>query len=669
LRTRRYGGGIWIGLLACCGNLAAGAATPPSIPEFASRPHIEGATISPDGHLVAFIETRAGKALAVVAARGAGNPPSRIVLAEPDSFTMRWCRWATDTRLLCGFYGIAKGRDLYPITRLVAVDADGKNMRVLIQNALQAQGQFQDRIVNWHPGKPDTVLIEADERFSDSQLASGMQVIGNVGTHAYPAVFELNVVTGALKVREHAREPFRGWVTDAHGDVRLGYGFGGKTVSYYARLEGESEWRRLAKFEVFTRDNAFDPIAISADEPNRAYAFGKIEGRKALWLIDLTDQRDPELVFENPRGDVGNPLFAQDGRLLGVHYDTGYPLVYYIDARTKEIMRAMEGLYPGKTVDIVDSTVDADVYVLHTSSDIDAGSYVLLDTKTNQVTTIARAYPDRDLSTLAPMVATSYAARDGKSIPAYLSLPRGPAPTHLPLIVLPHGGPIARDYWGYWFLREFLLSRGYAVLQMNFRGSGGYGDDWFYAAHQDWGGLTYDDVIDGTRWAIKQGIADPNRVCIVGWSFGGYLALLGAQRDGDLFRCAVDIAGPSDLALLIEEGHQWLGSEVIKQQIGTDPEKLKRDSPRLHAAEFRVPVLIVQGDQDWNVPIAQSEAIDAALKRAGKPHRFVVLPGADHQIAREQDRATLLSEVADFLDANLPSAPVASPSAAPSGSP
>jgi len=642
------------------------AAAAPSIAEFAARPHILGASISPDGHYLAFIETVEGKAVAMVATRGAAaGPAPRVVLAEPKDFDMRWCRWATNTRLLCGFYGISTSRGLYPVSRLVAVDADAKNMRVLIQDSLQAQGQFQDRIVNWHPGIPDTVLIEADERFTEAELASATQIIGNVGTHAFPAVFALNVVTGALTLRQHAREPIRSWVTDVHGDVRLGYGFSGKTYSYYARLEGNGEWRRLAKFEAFTHENSFEPIAISADEPDRAYALGKIEGRKALWLIDLTDRQDPTLVFENPRGDVGSPFFAPDGRLLGVHYDTGYPLVYYTDPGTKELMRAVEGLYPGKIVDILDATSAADAYVLHTYSDIDAGGYVLLDTIANKASTIGVAYPKRDVSSLAPMVATSYAARDGKSIPAYLSLPRGVAPTHLPLIVLPHGGPIARDFWGYWFLREFLVSRGFAVLQMNFRGSGGYGDDWFYAAHQDWGGLTYDDVVDGTRWAIQQGVADPSRVCIVGWSFGGYLALLGAQRNGDLFRCAVDIAGPSDLAMLIDEGHHWIGSEVIKQQIGTDTEKLRRDSPRLHADEFRVPVLIVQGDQDWNVPIAQSEAIDAALKRAGKPHRFVVLPGADHQIAHEKDRATLLSEIDDFLGAQLAPGPGGTVAASP----
>jgi dipeptidyl aminopeptidase/acylaminoacyl peptidase len=228
------------------------------------------------------------------------------------------------------------------------------------------------------------------------------------------------------------------------------------------------------------------------------------------------------------------------------------------------------------------------------------------------------------------------------------------------LIVMPHGGPIARDVWGYFFLRQFLVSRGYAVLQMNFRGSSGYGSDWFFAAHQDWGGLTYDDVVDGARWAIQQGIADSEQVCIVGWSFGGYLALLGAQRNPELFKCAVDIAGVSDLPLLIEEGYQWMrGAAYRKKQLGTDTDKLKRDSPRLHAADFNVPLLMLHGKRDFQVPFEQSDVMDAALKRAGKPHRLVVVPNADHQFSDEKDRATLLRETEAFLADHLPAAAAA----------
>jgi dipeptidyl aminopeptidase/acylaminoacyl peptidase len=469
-------------------------------------------------------------------------------------------------------------------------------------------------------------------------------------------VFELNVVTGALKMRQPARAPIRHWIADNHGQVRLGWGLSGATISHYARLDGEHEWRRLTKFEVFSRDNHFDPIAISGEEANKAYAYGSSEGRKALWLIDLTDKEDPSLVFAHPAVDEGRPLIARDGRLLGIHYDTGYPMMYYTDERIEALNRSVKELVPGKYSSLGESTRDENVFIVRSYSDLEPSSFRVFDVGRHSMLSLGSAYPDRDASTFAPMRSISYPARDGTPIPAFLSTPPGKA-ADLPLIVMPHGGPIARDSWGYFFLREFLVSRGYAVLQMNFRGSSGYGDDWFFAAHQDWGGLTYDDVVDGTKWAIQQKIADPRRVCIVGWSFGGYLALLGAQRNADLFRCSVDIAGVSDLGLLIDEGHNWLSSEWIKKQIGTDPAKLKLNSPRIHAAEFDVPLLMLHGDSDAQVPFEQSEEMHSALKRAGKAHRFVAVPDADHQFSAEKDRATLLRELEAFLADHLGAIP------------
>jgi dienelactone hydrolase len=643
-----------LGLLYC---LAAGAGMAPSIEEFAARPHIEHATISPDGRYLAVIQTQDGRAAAIVIDRSSTHASRRqVVMGEPDQFRMTWCRWATDTRLLCSFLGMNKHNFVYAVTRLAGVDADGKNMHVLIQGNESAQGQFQDRIINWNPGPKDTVLIEADEGLSQSQISSGAQVYGNVGTHALPAVFELNVVTGGLKMRQPSRAPIRHWIVDKRGQVRLGWGFSGTTISCYARLDGDSEWRRLTKFEVFTRDNHFDPIAISGEQANKAYAYGPSEGRKALWLIDLTDKEDPSLVFAHPAVDVGRPFIARDGRLLGVHYDTGYPMMYYTDERIEALNRSLKELVPGKYSSLGESTRDENVFVVRSYSDLEPPSFRVLDVERHSMLSLGSAYPDRDLSTLAPMRSISYPARDRTSIPAYLSTPLGKS-ANLPLIVMPHGGPIARDSWGYFFLREFLVSRGYAVLQMNFRGSSGYGDDWFFAAHQDWGGLTYDDVVDGARWAIEQKIADPRRVCIVGWSFGGYLALLGAQRNADLFRCSVDIAGVSDLGLLIDEGHNWLSSESIKKQIGTDAAKLKLNSPRMHAAEFDVPLLMLHGDSDAQVPFEQSEAMHSVLKHAGKAHRFVAVPNADHQFSAEKDRVTMLREIEAFLAEHLGASP------------
>lgn len=505
------------------------------------------------------------------------------------------------------------------------------------------------------------MLIEADEGLSQSQISSGAQVYGNVGTHAEPAVFALNVVTGSMTMREHARPPICHWIADKRGRVRLGWGLSGTTISYYAYLDGEREWRRLTKFQVFTRDNHFDPVAISGEEADKAYAYASSDGRRALWLIDLTDKDDPVLVFSHPAVDVGRPSIARDGRLLGVHYETGYPMMYYTDDRMDELNHFFKERLPGSFTTVSDSTRDENVFVVRSYSDLEPPSFHVLDVGRHIMLSLGPAYPDRDLSGFASMRSVSYPARDGTPIPAYLSTPPGKT-ADLPLIVMPHGGPIARDSWGYFFLREFLVSQGYAVLQMNFRGSAGYGDDWFFAAHQDWGGLTYDDVVDGTKWAIGQKIADPRRVCIVGWSFGGYLALLGAQRNADLFRCSVDIAGVSDLGLLIDEGHNWVISDVVKKQIGTDPAKLKLNSPRIHAAEFGVPLLMLHGDSDAQVPFEQSDEMHSALKRAGKPHRFVAVPDADHSFSAEKSRVILLREIQTFLAEHL-GAPTAEPTA------
>jgi dipeptidyl aminopeptidase/acylaminoacyl peptidase len=647
--------------------MASHAASPPSIEDFASRSQVEQVSISPDGRYLALIETRDGKGFVVTADRQAGK--DRVLhplFVEPEQFLLTWCHWATKTRLLCGLRAITSERGyLFPVTRLVAVDADGKNMRVLLQNSREVQGQFEDEIINWNPGPADTVLVEADEGLSASELAANVQVYGNVGTHGLPAVFELNVVTGRLSMRQHARDPIRHWVTDQRGQVRLGAGYSEGTVTFWVHLEGDSNWRRMTKFEVFSREKHFTPLAISAEDPNQAYAIGPSEGHAALWLIDLKDKDEPKLLFSHPLVDVTHPILARDSRFVGARYDNGYPMMYYADGHIEAMMRGFQKLNPAQFSTIEESSLEDKTLLIRTVSDIDSSKFWVLDGDTHQVSKVGAGYPERDTATLAAMRPISYPARDGTLIPAYLSTPPGQPAMRLPLIVMPHGGPIARDTWGYFFLRQFLVSRGYAVLQMNFRGSSGYGDDWFFAAHQDWGGLTYDDVVDGAKWAIQQGITERGRVCIVGWSFGGYLALVGAQRDPGLFHCAVDIAGVSDLPMLIDEGHDWMaGADFRKRQLGTNKEKLKRDSPRLHAAEFTVPLLILHGKRDFQVPFEQSDTLATALTRAGKPHRFVVVPDADHQFSAVKDRAVLLKETEAFLGEHLPVAAPAAPESA-----
>jgi dipeptidyl aminopeptidase/acylaminoacyl peptidase len=427
-----------------------------------------------------------------------------------------------------------------------------------------------------------------------------------------------------------------------------------KTTKYFSRDANSAGWHELLKYDAFSDASATlaKPVAIDSTNPQRAYAVGAADGRDALWSIDLTDKEPPRLVFSHPLADV-QPVFAKDGRLLGVFYETDLPHMFYTDAHASLVATALKKALPNKLLALVDSTADEKTFVVRASSDVDEGSYYIFDTAAGSLVAIGRAYPDLDPVKLARMQTISYPASDGTVIPGYLTVPVGQRAERLPLVVMPHGGPIARDSWDFFFLREFLTDRGYAVLQMNFRGSDGYGNKWYADAHQDWGGLTYSDIADGARWAIKSGIADPKRVCIVGWSFGGYAALLGAVRDSAMYRCAASIAGVSDLSLMLQEESNYTNSAFAREQVGTKVEKLRADSPRRHADDVKIPILMVHGDRDPQAYYEQSEAMAKALKKAGKPFEFITLKNADHQIAVPQDRLKLLTAVETFLLQNL----------------
>jgi len=621
---------------------------------------MRGLTLSPDGRYVSWIATVAGVPAVLVKDLSAPQAPTSLVMTGPRDYKwyIDWCRWATERRLLCGITVPIHDTHqdfIYHASRLAAVDADGKNLQALLKDsaAISGEGQLQDQIIDWTPGKPDTVIVLAQKSLIGQMVGFG----GAIGNYVdeFPSLFELNVVSGNIHPVMEGHAPLRQYLTDHHGQPRLGWGLfeNSRQIQYDARDPLTGKWHPLLKYEAFATEHVLKPIAVCVDHPDCAYAIGSSEGREALWRLDLTGENEPVLEYAHPTVDVEAPLFAHDGRLVGVRYETNLPFVYYTDPKWKEVARGLEKVLPNTFIDILDAARDEQRFLVRASSDVDAGTFYLADLNQHRVTRIGTSHPDLDPAKLAHMESISYPAQDGTSIPGYLTAPPGVRAEHLPLIVMPHGGPFARDSWEYDFLREFLASRGYAVLQMNFRGSAGYGDKWYTDAHQDWGGLTYSDVVDGARWAVKQGIADPGRVCIVGWSFGGYAALLGATRNSDLFRCSVAIAGVSDLSLLEKQEANFISGAISREQIGTDSAKLKADSPRNFAANINIPLLMIHGDNDAQVNIEQSIAMDRALTKAQKAHEFILIKGAEHSMSRESDRTTLLSAIDKFLAANL----------------
>jgi dipeptidyl aminopeptidase/acylaminoacyl peptidase len=619
--------------------------------------------ISPDGHYLSMLALRSDRRVALVADL-TGHDPARMVLSSDlnQATDLSWCHFANDTRLVCGIREMTTSPNgiVYISTRLIAVDADGKNSLVLMQdqstNPGMSQGQLQDNVVDWAPGKPNTILVASPEIQVDAKMRALMRSGGgSLGAQysEFPAVYEVDIVTGTMTLRLHAQQPIRHILTDGHGEARFGWGYQDRStqIEYYVRPNASQGWRLLQKSDFSSA--RLDPAAICPDNPDCAYAFGQIEGRNALWRMDLTGVTPPKIGFSHPAVDVQSAVLDNNQRLIGVTYETDRPFFYATDPKIEAILDAVKPVLPDAYISVVSMTRDDRWYVFRTTSDIDPGSYYLYDSQKGALRRIATGFPDLDIKSQGRMQSISYPAQDGTSIPGYLTVPPGKRAESLPLVVLPHDGPETRDHWEFSFLRSFLVSRGYAVLQMNFRGSSGYGNNWRAAASQDWSGLPLSDVTDGVRWAINQGIADPKRVCILGWGFGGYVALLSAERYGDLYRCAASIAGVSDLSLLEEEQHIFASSAMSERRIGTNRSKLEQDSPSAHAGAVAMPVLMIHGDKDAEINVGQSQAMDTALKIAGKAHEFIMIRGADHQMTRVSDRLAVLNALDQFLGQHL----------------
>lgn len=544
---------------------------------------------------------------------------------------MDWCRFKTDQRILCGFRSdyIDDWARLIVSTRLVALDADGRNNReLLVRGGGSTQSQFADRIVSMQDDDPDGVLVEVDE-----------------DRNGYPSVLRVDVNTGLTRPHTGGMKPIR----NSRGPrgqraARVGIRRHEHLLVRPGR-EGRP-WRELERYRAFAGDSvAFVGFGV---RPNELYVRRSHEGREALWLVDFDDRENPKPLFSHPSVDVDGPVMWND-RLVGVAYDGDRPEIHFLDGDARSLFAVLQRIVPGTFPEILDQTKD--------------GSRLLVRARPTASSicwwTAPRAR--RPSCEFLPGPRRQRARGD-----EFHQLPRarrhedpglpdaaaGSEARNLP-VVMPHGGPIARDVWGFDFLQQFLVSRGYAVLQMEFRGSAGYGDAWYHAAHQDWGGLTYDDVVDGVRWAIERKVADPQRIAIVGWSFGGYVALLGAARDSDLFRCAVSIAGISDLGRLLSFASNYVNSSIAREQIGTERDALRDNSPRRLVEGVRIPVLMFHGTLDVQAPVNQSRLMSAALERAGKPHELVEYEDESHQMDHGGNCTDMLRRIESFLAAHL----------------
>ena len=608
--------------------------------ELGAIPQFDDLDLSPDGRHMLMVRS-SGEAYDLVVRNFATGDDTTLLEGGAQNGLINWCRWANDARLVCStrMYLPAPRLGHIARTRLIAIDADGSNQLSLIPRAKVLErrppewnAQVQDRVVSWLTDDPEHVLVQL-----------------NRDNPNRPSVFRLNVYTNNLVRVQRPRDIIRRWYSTHEGDVRLAIGYRRNRDSVVFRVNG----RKLFEFEdlAFKSEIPPQPLGFSADQSEVYMSLTNGEDRHGIYRVDMATGKVLEPLFRDPDFDVFGRLIMHpdSGEPVGVSYLGHHPKLEVFDPTLKTLFADIRAALPGEQMRFVSSDVAYQRFVLQTYGGI-GPAYYLYDRAAGQATLIGKDYPELDDDDVVDLEPVQYQTRDGLDIPAYLARPAGPGP--FPTVLLPHGGPYARDSAEFDAWSQFLVDHGYAVLKPNYRGSVGYGEAYMQAGYKQWGLKMQEDLMDGLDWLVAEGIADPARVCVVGASYGGYSALVAAYKFTDKIHCAVSLAGISDLEDMVSRLYQFDLAVRNRERIQEGSE-LRANSPLRQVQSINVPVLLLHGNRDTVVRVKQSREFAAALERHGKPFRYVEQVNGDHFLSMSSQRSEFFVEMRDFLTEHL----------------
>ena len=629
---------------------------------FGAREFVRSISLSPNGQYFAMLISGKGKSvvLATGCVHGSQRPVS-ILSSDGDPERLTGCDWANDDRLICSIYTVAgKGVDALGFTRTIAINRDGKEMKVVTAregpDALEVM-QNGGSVIDWFGDAEGNALLMTRQFVETSSTGTFSTGSNRPGL----GVERIDPTTLKRTVIERANALAVEYITEGLGNVRI-MGLGPEDsdgmvkdqVKYLYRSPASKQWLPLSTVNGGRKgESNFDPWAVDPTE-NVAYGYDTLDGRRALFKVALDGSAKQELVFARPDVDLGELIrIGRKNRVVGVSFVTDRRQTAFFDPELKKLQQALQKAVPElPLVSFVDANSDESKLLIWLGSDVDPGRYMVFNKKNRHLDSLVAVRPDLDDRKLATVKTISIKANDGAQIPAYLTLPPGSTGKNIPAIVMPHGGPGARDEWGFDWLAQFYAARGYAVLQPNYRGSTGYGDNWFVEnGFRSWR-IAIGDVNDAGRWLITQGITTPDHLAIVGWSYGGYAALQSSVLDPNLFKAIVAIAPVTDLDSWREELRGFKQYALRDQFIGRGPH-VSEGSPARNAAVFKVPVLMFHGDGDQNVGIGESRLMASRLKSAGKPVELVEFKGLDHQLDDASARTTMLARSDAFLRATM----------------
>ena len=615
-----------------------------SVEAFAEIPFVESAKLSPDGNRFAgLLGVKGQQNIAIMSLFDKTDKP--VFVGVPEATQVAWLRWVNDDNVVVGLQALVPfgaGERAYA-SRLISINRTTAKITKLLWDLNGQDGSS----VLWIPTDGGTEILVA------------AQASIYLSEEFYPSVYRVDVVTGKRKREVKGRSPIMDWSADSSANVRAGTGYSqeGRQSTLIYRGEGDrGSFRTIDRANSRKGESLFSPSLFLPGTGNALVIDEDDKGQSTVNEVDVATQANVRTVFSPPGGaEVEGILVSGDEKtVLGYFLGGANGRVHWIDPQIAEVQTQIDKAVGDRTARILDFNRDRSRMLVSVTRADTPGTLYFFDVADGRMQRIALFNQSIGARTLNPVKLIRYKARDGLEIEAVLTLPKDRPGKSLPIIMLPHGGPWGQDTLNYDYWAQVIASRGYAVLQPNFRGSTGYGDDFVHKGEGQMGLAMQDDITDGLRWAVAQGIADPKRACILGASYGGYAAMWGIAKDPDLYRCAVSIAGVANLRREVND----FGGYFMEAKYRDDWMKMTPDfaavSPINAINRIKAPLLLIHGKKDITVDFGQSSSMHGRMKGAGKQAELVTLAEADHHFTRQADRTVLLQSIETFLAKHNP---------------
>lgn len=624
------------------------------VDDFIQNSKISQVRLSPNGKNLAFLVALKDGRVKLATMPTNSNDPK--IVASVDGADIGSFHWVTSERLVFSTADYQSGAgDQQTGPGLYAINRDGSGLRLLVtRTATMMSSTTSLRVLQWNhqfhsvvPSEAGAEIYVSEFKFNSKREVDAVNLL------------RLDTVTGKSTTVDRPGKTQQ-WVTDQKGEPRAVTTLDDGTMSVFYKDPSTQQWRKLDSFDVF--DPKFKPEGFGSNGTFYVSAHAG-KDKAALYEYDLAkNQIRPEPLVSLKQYDFTGEFIEGAKGILGVRYETDAPNTYWFDARYRTIQQEVDKVLP-TTVNAISGTLtdEAKTVVVRSASDVQPAKYYLYDTAAKTFSIVGESQPQIDPKKMAQKDMIRYGARDGLEIPAYLTLPNGVAPKNLPLVVLVHGGPYVRG--GSWMWDpgvQFLASRGYAVLEPEFRGSTGFGDKHFRAGWKQWGLKMQDDIADGAKWAVEKGIADGKRICIAGASYGGYATLMGLVNDPGLYQCGVNWVGVTDINLMYTVN--WSDSSDIWKTYGmprlvgdpvVDAQQLKATSPLEQAAKITKPLLLAYGGSDLRVPIVHGTKFRDAVKKTNPDVEWVEYKEEGHGWTLVKNRMDFWTKVETFLNRNI----------------